>query len=110
MLVIGDNITPESTIGERALTGLQVMLIGMSVVFGVLILLMCILYIFKLVSLRSSKKNTAESKEPAPAVVPAADKADDEELTVAVITAAIAAARGESECAFNIKSIKKIVK
>ena len=111
ILTIGENITSESTIGERASTGLQVMLIGMSVVFGVLVLLMAILYIFKAFAAKQTKA-TEPAAEPvsAPAVAAPAQPAGEDGTLVAVATAAIAAARGESDCAFNVISIKKIVK
>lgn len=115
-IAIGDNITSESSLGERAETGLQVMLIGMAVVFGVLILLMAILYIFKAFALKGQKEDAVESVVEQPkavatnAAAPAASQGGEEETAVAIATAAIAASRGESEAAFNVLSIKKIVK
>ena len=117
IMKIGDSITENSTFGERALTGLQVTLIGMGVVFGVLILLMAILYIFKFFALRSGKSSKVKPAEAEPAAKtvtqPAQASVQDasgEEAVVAAATAAIAAHRGESDCAFNVISIKKIVK
>ena len=110
LLKIGADITSESSLGERALTGLQVMLIGMGVVFGVLLLLMGILYIFKLFAVKSAKKQSVEPAVSSQAAALSQTPASDEETVVAAATAAIAAARGESDCAFNVISIRKIVK
>lgn len=113
VLTIGENITSDSPIGERVTTGLEVMLIGMSVVFGVLVLLMAILYVFKAFAVKNNKKEEPAAVEPevksTVSAAPAASSSDDDTV-VAVATAAIAAARGESDCAFNVISIKKIVK
>ena len=46
---------------------------------------------------------------PAPATAaPVAPATDDEQLIVAIATAAIAAERGESACAFKVLSITKL--
>lgn len=101
----------ETSIGHAA----EILVTGMAIVFGVLILLMAILYIFKAFATKGNK--VAETKTDAPVATAAAPvssaassaSSDDESQLAAVLTAAIAAARGESECAFNIISIKKIV-
>jgi len=117
IMKIGDNLTETSTYAERASVGLQVVVIGMGVVFSVLVLLIAILQLFKLFAKKSTdepaKNEPAVVSVPAPAPVVApvsAQPASEEELVVAIATAAIAAARGESECNFNVISIKKIVK
>lgn len=114
VLTIGENITSDSPIGERVTTGLEVMLIGMSVVFGVLILLMAILYVFKAFAVKKNKTEVpvkvAEPEQNVTTVPAPAASSSDDDTVVAVATAAIAAARGESDCAFNVISIKKIVK
>ena len=110
-----------ATVSEKAIYGLQVVAIGMGVVFGVLFLLIAILQVFKLVAIqKSSESKNAESAVPATVSAPAVSAsapvsvasvpASEEEAVVAIATAAIAASRGESECAFNVISIKKIVK
>ncbi|MBE6691749.1 MAG: hypothetical protein E7586_00245 [Ruminococcaceae bacterium] len=116
LMKIGENINEGSSIGERAAVGIQVVAIGMGVVFGVLILLIGILQIFKLFA--NKKSATTEIKTPAAAPAPApvsaapvaAVPASEEEAIVAIATSAIAAYRGESDCAFKVLSIKKIVK
>ena len=110
LLAIGEEITENTPIGERAVFGLQVMLIGMCVVFGVLLLLMAILYVFKLFSVKNNKKVEAPVAASVDTSATTSAASSDEDTVVAVATAAIAAARGESDCAFNIISIKKIVK
>ena len=117
LMMIGENITSDSPISDRAIVGIQVVGIGMGVVFGVLILLIGILQIFKLFG----NKKPAEAKPAAPAAVPApvatpapaaatpvANTSCTEELLVAVATSAIAASRGQSEVDFNVISIAPI--
>lgn len=104
------NLDPDAPIGDRLMYGLEVALIGMAVVFLVLILIMAILYVFKLFATAGTKK-PAEAPKAAPAPAPAAPvapAADDEQLIVAIATAAIAAERGESECAFKVISVTKL--
>ena len=99
----------EGTLGERLAQGGKVMLLGLLIVFLVLIILMAVLYLFKAVYAAKQKKAVpsapAASAVPAAAPAPASDP--NEELTVAVAASAIAAARGESDCGFNIVSITK---
>lgn len=102
------NLDPNASLGEKFMYGLQVAGIGMAVVFLVLIVLMLILYVFKLFATAGAKK-PAEAPKAAPAAAAApAPAADDEQTIVAVATAAIAAERGESQCAFKVISITKL--
>lgn len=114
LMKIGDNLNESSSLAERAGVGLQVVLIGMGVVFAVLLLLIGILQVFKLFAVKKPEKSespvSAATPTPVVASAPvAAASASEEEKIVAIATAAIAASRGESECAFNVISIKKIV-
>ncbi len=99
-----------SSILERLTHGGKVTLVGMLVVFAVLIVLMIILYIFSAVfGKKKDVKSDAPAVQAAPAVSAApAVAANGEEAIVAVATAAIAAARGESDCAFKVISITQI--
>ncbi len=112
LLKIGENLTENSTFGERAVVGLQVVAIGMGVVFGVLILLIGILQLFKLFS--GEKKPTQNKPEvktetSAPvASVNTAVNATEEQKIVAIATAAIAASRGQNEINFRVLSIAPI--
>ena len=117
LMQIGEGIDKDSSLVERAIVGAQVVAIGMGVIFGVLILLICILQVFKIFA--SEKPAQTETKAPAVAPSPApapvvatvaSAPASEEEAIVAIATAAIAASRGESDCAFKVLSIKKIVK
>ena len=110
---LGDGIE-NASMGEKVVFGGQAMLIGMGVVFGVLLLLIGILQLFKLFGNKEAKVKE-ETAKPAAPVAPVATAvpatgSNEEESVVAIATAAIAAYRGESDCAFNIISIKKIVK
>ncbi len=117
VMKIGDNLTKDSSLSDRAYVGLQVVLIGMGVVFSVLVLLIGILQLFKLFANKQPEVNvkkeptivSAPTPAPAPTVQAPSKPTSEEELVVAIATAAIAAQRGESECNFNIISIKKIV-
>ena len=92
--------------------GVAVLVIGMSIVFGVLILLWAILLGFEQVFYKIPQKRKAkeaakpqvvtETKEAAPQVE------EDESEIVAVITAAICAMTNQSATNFKIKSIKRI--
>lgn len=109
------NLDPNAPVTEKLLYGIDVTVIGMAVVFLVLILIMALLYAFRVVA-KLKTQNPAEAPQAAPApaaapaapVAPVAPAADDEQLIVAIATAAIAAERGESECAFKVISITKL--
>ncbi len=102
------NLSPDATLGERLLYGLKITGIGMAVVFLVLIIIMAILYVFKAVALSRSKKPAPAASAPAASPAVQAVSGTDEETVVAVATAAIAASRGASACAFKVISITKI--
>lgn len=102
---IGENLTEQSTFGERMTVGFQVVAIGMGVVFGVLILLIGILQLFKLFSgNKKPAQNKVEEKTVASAPVVSNNVVanDEEQKIVAIATSAIAAARGKSEVDFNV--------
>ena len=117
------NLSPDATLGEKLVYGLKVAGIGLLVVFLVLVIIMAILYVFKLVAVSKGKSGssapsavpsaaptaTAPSAPPAAPVTPAAPSADaEEERVVAIATAAIAASRGASDCAFRVISVTKL--
>ena len=102
---IGENLTEQSTFGERMSVGLQVVAIGMGVVFGVLVLLIGILQLFKLFSgEKKPAQNKVEEKTAAPAPIASNNVVanDEEQKIVAIATSAIAAARGKNEVDFNV--------
>lgn len=115
-----ENLPEDASMMERLMYGLQVAGIGILVVFLVLIIIMAILYIFKLVAVSKSKKAAPAVSAPAaaapaatapkaaaPAAAPSAS-GSEEETIVAIATAAIAASRGASDCAFKVISVTKI--
>ncbi len=102
---------PENaTFGERVVYGLKVVGIGMGIVFLVLIILMAVLYVFKLVAASKAKKAANPAikapENPQPAAIGTGE--NEEETIVAIATAAIAACRGESDCAFRVISVTKL--
>ena len=101
---------------DKLMYGLQVALVGMGTVFFVLLLLMCVVYIFRLVFYTIPNRKAAENTDvpvegPAPAAVVTA--ADDEEETAAVIAAAIASFYetgngAQARQKYKIRSFKRI--
>lgn len=109
----GSHLNADSNIAERAAFGLQVVAIGMAVVFGVLLLLIGILQIFKLFAVKPESKKVSEAPNvaptaPAPATNAVAAPSSEEEKIVAIATAAIAASRGKSNVDFQVLSIAPI--
>ena len=109
----GSHLNESSSFAERATFGLEVVAIGMAVVFGVLLLLIGILQIFKLFGAKPANKVKSEEPKAAPAAnapVPTAVAApsSEEEKIVAIATAAIAASCGKSDVDFQVLSIAPI--
>ena len=94
--------------GEAALYGLQMLLIGMAIVFAVLALLWGILelsgQIFK--KLTGAPAPKVEKKPEPVAVAEAAPATDDLEL-IAVLTAAVAAMESAPAARFRVVSFKR---
>ena len=110
LLKFGEGIE-NATTGELITFGLQVVGIGMGVVFGVLILLIGILQLFKLfaVGKKPKENKTKEVVSESAAVVSQNSACDaDEAKIVAIASAAIAAARGKSDVDFAILSFAPI--
>lgn len=112
LLKIGENLTENSTYGERAVVGLQVVAVGMGVVFGVLVLLIGILQLFKLFS-GQNKPSKVKPEEKTATSAPAASNSvnaaqDEEQKMVAIATSAIAAMRGKNEVDFRVLSFAPI--
>ena len=105
-----ENLNPNAPFSEKLLYGLKIALIGIVVVFLILAIIWAVLFVFNLIFKNKSAAKRAERETaPAPVQKPVSG-ALDEETVVAVATAAIAAARGEEKCAFNVISITKIQK
>ena len=105
-----ENLNPNAPFLEKLLYGLKIALIGIVVVFLILAIIWAVLFVFNLIFKNKSAEKPAERETaPAPVQKPVSGTLD-EETAVAVATAAIAAARGEEKCAFNVISITKIQK
>ena len=105
-----ENLNPNAPFSEKLLYGLKIALIGIVVVFLILAIIWAVLFVFNLIFKNKSAAKPAERETaPAPVQKPVLG-ALDEETVVVVATAAIAAARGEEKCAFNVISITKIQK
>ena len=86
-----ENLAADASFGEKLAYSLKYAAIGLMTVFSVF----------------GSKKKATATTAPAPKAAEA-PAGDSEEELVAVATAAIAAYRGESDCAFKVISINKI--
>ena len=110
MILAIDVTKPLESAADKFSYGGQMLLIGMSVVFAVLLLLWGALELFHLVVSTIEKKRT-KAPAPKPAAVPAVEVAasDDESELVAVMAAAIAAASEENpEGSFRVVSFRRI--
>ncbi len=95
-----------ASLGDKLIFGLETAGIGIGIVFAVLIILWgAIALVSKIVGGESTPKAAAQPAQKTQQ--PQTAQTDESEL-VAVCTAAIAAARGESDCAFNVISITEI--
>lgn len=100
-------------LGEALSTGLSVTGVGISIVFGVLLILMIVLCLFKVIFYKDPAKTVKKTVQetPAPAApTPAAapkDEMNEEEL-IAVLTAAVAASLNTSTYKLQIKSYRRI--
>ena len=99
------------SLGEALATGLQTTVVGLSIVFGVLIILMLVLMLMKKVFYREPAKK-AEAPKAAPVeaapVASVAAKEEDEDELIAVLTAAIAASLNTSTYNLQIKSYRRV--
>lgn len=97
------------TLGEALATGGETTLIGLAIVFGVLIILMIVLMLFKVIFARTPKqpketKTVSVQTETAEAEIK--DEVDENEL-IAVLTAAVAASLNTSTYNLKIKSYRR---
>lgn len=114
---VADLNLPEDT-GGKLLYSLQVTLVGMGIVFMVLILLMAVLYLFKLLFYTiPSRKKTQVNVEQKPEkvederVVPAPPEPVKEDAEIAAVIAAAIAAYYDGQTAvskYKIRSFKRI--
>ncbi len=99
------------TLSEALTMGGLTTVVGLGIVFGVLLILMIVLNLFKFIFAREPKKvkKTVENQkvETAPVVAEETDAFDDEEL-IAVLTAAVAASLNTSTYNLQIKSYRRV--
>jgi len=106
-LLTGQGVTLE----EALSTGLMVTGVGLAIVFGVLVLLMLVLVMFKVIFYRDPAKQSKKAAAPAPAAVApvaAAEEDMDESELIAVLTAAVAASLNTSTYNLQIKSYRRV--
>ena len=97
---------PDPSLLDDLWFGVEVMLIGMAIVFAVLILLWGILELFGFVS----KKIIEKTSDPAKIALPEntdEEEDEEEEEAIAVITAAVSAALEKPVSGFRVVSFKK---
>ena len=107
-LISGHGVTLGEALGE----GLKVTGVGLSIVFGVLVILMIVLILFKVIFYKDPSKKAvpaapAAPAAPAPVQTAAKDDMDEDEL-IAVLTAAVAASLNTSTYKLQIKSYRRI--
>lgn len=107
-LIAGDGFSLSEALGE----GLQVTGVGLAIVFGVLVILMIVLCLFKVVFYKDPAKQAKEASAPvqAPAPAPVEEPKSDmnEEELIAVLTAAVAASLNTSTYKLQIKSYRRV--
>ncbi|MBR4769369.1 MAG: OadG family protein [Clostridia bacterium] len=112
MFLAVDVTKPLESVGEKFAYGGQMLLIGMSVVFSVLLLLWGALELFHVVVTKipaAIEKKREKKVEPAPAQEIAVTGNEDDEEIVAVIAAAIAAASEENPAgSFRVVSFRRV--
>lgn len=101
-------------IGEAMSEGLKVTGLGLTIVFAVLVILMIVLYLFKVIFYKDPSKQAkpadsapAEAPAPVQTAAPEEDGMDEEEL-IAVLTAAVAASLNTSTYNLKIKSYRRV--
>lgn len=97
---------------EALSTGLMVTGVGLAIVFGVLILLMIVLVLFKVIFYKDPEKQAKKAAQApvvaATAPVAAANEDMDEAELIAVLTAAVAASLNTSTYNLQIKSYRRV--
>ena len=101
-LITGQGVRLSEALSFGGLTAV----VGMSIVFGILVILMIVLYLFKVFFYKAPKTPSPAEETPV-AEVTAEDETDEAEL-IAVLTAAVAASLNTSTYNLNIKSYRRI--
>ena len=96
-------------LGEVMSEGLKVTGVGLLIVFAVLVILMLVLYLFKVIFYKDPKQSQAAPVEVAPvAPTETAVSQEDEDELIAVLTAAVAASLNTSTYNLKIKSYRRV--
>lgn len=104
-LLTGQGISLSEALGM----GGQTTLIGMTIVFGVLIILMLVLMLFKVIFYRDPAKQKKAEPIAEPVIETAPNEAEeDEEELIAILTAAVAASLNTTTYNLKIKSYRRI--
>ncbi len=111
-LISGQNLP----MSEALSTGGITTLIGLAIVFGVLVILMIVLCLFKVFFYKEPAKKAAPVAAPVEPAAPAApapaaeaeEDVEDEEELIAVLTAAVAASLNTSTYNLQIKSYRRV--
>ncbi len=101
-LITGQGVT----LSEALATGGLTTFIGLAIVFGVLLILMIVLCLFKVIFYKDPAK--VKVVEKVAEVVETAEPDTDEDQLIAVLTAAIAASLNTSTYNLQIKSYRRI--
>lgn len=104
------SVVPEGTF-DKLMYGLNISLIGILTVFSVLALIMCVLYLFRLVfyTIPNRKQQPSSPQVPGPSV-PVNTASSDDEMIPVVIAAAVAAymENEEPKSKYRIRSFKRL--
>ena len=89
------------TLSEALGFGGMTTVVGLAIVFGLLLILMIVLYLFKVIFYKSPEKKVAVTET-------ASQSDEDEEELVAVLTAAVAATMNTSPKKVRINTYKRV--
>ena len=102
-LLTGKGVTLSDAFSFGGLTAV----LGMGIVFSVLVVLMIVLYLFKVIFYKQPKKQEVTATPVQETAAEPENEMDDDEL-IAVLTAAVAASLNTSTYNLNIKSYRRI--
>ncbi len=95
-------------LSEALSVGGMVTGVGLTIVFGVLIILMLVLMLFKVIFYKGNPKKKTETSEPQEVVNTVVENNMNNDELIAVLTAAIAASLNTSTYNLRIKSYKRV--
>ena len=101
-IITGQGVTLSEALSVGGLTTF----LGLAIVFGVLLILMAVLCLFKVIFYKDPAKTKKVEIAPAPVKEEVVEEDDDE--LIAVLTAAVAASLNTSTYNLNIKSYRRI--